>query len=58
MYKLILIDYSMPEMDGVQAIAKISELLREANAEASDESTVLVMPYICCCSAYCHKELV
>lgn len=47
MYKLILLDYSMPEMDGPQVARAIREimsgciLLEEADA-----------PYICCCSAY------
>lgn len=43
MYRLILLDFSMPVMDGLQTARQIKYFLREAN---------LPMPFLCCCSAY------
>ena len=45
MYKTVLLDYSMPEMDGPTVATHISELLERNNM-------LLEKPYICCCSAY------
>ena len=48
MYEIILLDYSMPEMDGptiarkIRNICKNSVVLKERDKE----------PYICCSSAY------
>ena len=43
MYKIILLDYSMPEMDGPQVAIELRQMLEEAR---------LAIPYICCCTAY------
>ena len=43
MYSLILLDFSMPILDGPQTARQIRYFLKEAN---------LPMPFTCCCSAY------
>ena len=43
MFKLILLDYSMQDMNGPQVAMKVRELVAEHN---------LNQPLICCCSAY------
>ena len=43
MYKVILLDYSMPDMDGPQVSIKIRKII---------SSTGLAEPFICCCTAY------
>ena len=43
MYKLILLDYSMPEMDGLEVAALMVELLN---------SVKIPKPFICCVTAY------
>ena len=43
MYKLILLDYSMPEMDGLEVAARMVELLK---------SVQLPKPFICCVTSY------
>ena len=43
MYKVILLDYSMPDMDGPQVSVKVREII---------SSTGLAEPFICCCTAY------
>ena len=48
MYKLILMDFSMPECDGPEATKQIREYL---TMEKSDRQ-----PMICCCTAYCEAE--
>ena len=49
MYKVILMDYSMPVMDGPTVAAKIRELLsNEGDIFAAEYQR----PYICCCTAY------
>ena len=47
MYKVILLDYSMPEMDGPQVAAEIRRIFQ--NSVLLDTESV---PYICCCTAY------
>lgn len=42
MYKLIIVDYSMPEMDGIEFTQQAKQLISDS---------FLPMPYICCCSA-------
>ena len=44
-YKLILLDYSMPEMDGPE----VARLMRQV---CDNLSCSQCMPYIVCCSAY------
>ena len=46
MYKLIILDYSMPEMDGPQVAIELRKML------SSNVFLGARMPYICCCSAY------
>ena len=43
MYKIIFLDYSMPEMDGPQVSLEINRILGEEQ---------IMVPYICCCTAY------
>ena len=43
MYELILLDYSMPGMDGPQFCRKLIQILNDYN---------LPLPFICCCTAY------
>ena len=47
MYKLLLIDYSMPEIDGIMLIKQLRELIVENG---------LPHPTYCCCTAYTSKE--
>ena len=47
MFKLILLDYSMPEMDGPQVATAIVAMFRN-NPLISEDN----IPYICCCTAY------
>ena len=42
-YKLIMLDYSMPELDGPQTAIRIRQVCKEAN---------VAQPYICCVTAY------
>ena len=42
-YKLVMLDYSMPELDGPQTAIRIRQVCKEANVE---------QPYICCVTAY------
>ena len=43
MYQVVLLDFSMPEMDGPEVATKLIQTLKEANIEK---------PLICCCTAY------
>ena len=42
MYKLILLDFSMPDMNGPAVASQIRDLLDDSSQE----------PFICCCTAY------
>ena len=42
-FKLILLDYSMPEMNGPEVAVEIRRIVGEAGLD---------QPYICCCTAY------
>ena len=46
MYKLVLIDYSMPEMDGPQVAIALRSLFKSVSLNEESE------PYLCCCTAY------
>ena len=50
MYNLIILDYSMPVMDGPQFVIQLKAMI-EAE-EANWPGSKLKMPYICCCTAY------
>ena len=43
MYRLILLDYSMPDMDGLETAMHLNTLFK---------SMKLPKPYICCVTAY------
>ena len=43
MYKLIILDYSMPEIDGPKTASAVRMYI---------DSKELQMPFICCCTAY------
>ena len=47
MYKLIFMDYSMPEMDGVETTMAILRLCAEKASLINN-----AQPYVCCLSAY------
>ena len=47
MYKLFLIDYSMPDIDGLQLVKLLIELIGKHG---------LPQPIYCCCTAYSSKE--
>ena len=49
MYKVILLDYSMPEMEGPQVAIEIRRML--SGSILVDQSSHKP-PYICCCTAY------
>ena len=62
MYTLILLDYSMPEMDGLETCEAIREELLENNVNSAHTPKDLIdkcsfndakeVPYICCLTAY------
>ena len=43
MYTLLLIDYSMPSLDGPSLTIEIANFLKEKGID---------MPFVCCCTAY------
>ena len=47
MYEIILLDYSMPEMDGPQVATEIRRIFQSSILLNEDK-----VPYICCCTAY------
>ena len=51
LYRLILLDFSMPGMDGPTVAKEIQKLYQE-----SETVTIDKVPYICCCTAYTSVE--
>ena len=49
-YKLIMLDFSMPEINGPQTSLAIRELCSEAGIDSSNR------PYICCVTAYSEAD--
>lgn len=47
MYRLILLDYSMPEMDGPECSREIKKLFYQSSVFLVEQK-----PFICCCTAY------
>lgn len=47
MYKLILLDFSMPQMDGPDVAKEIHNMFTNSILLSTGDR-----PYICCCSAY------
>ena len=47
MYKLILLDYSMPDIDGPQVALRIRQLIQDSSHLGESK-----VPFICCCTAY------
>ncbi len=47
LYKVMLIDYSMPGMNGPELAVKIQELAKANGLET---------PYMCCCTAYSDQK--
>ena len=47
MYTLLLIDYSMPGLDGPTLTIRIASFLEEKGIE---------MPFVCCCTAYAEEN--
>ena len=47
MYQLLLLDYSMPEMNGIQFMAQLKTMLADEGVE---------VPYVCCCTAYAEES--
>ena len=48
MYKLILLDYSMPDMDGPEVARQARKFFKEHSTSEADR----LDPVICCCTAY------
>lgn len=51
LYKLILMDFSMPGMDGPTTVREILRLYRESTNITPEQ-----YPYICCCTAYSEQQ--
>lgn len=47
MYTLLLIDYSMPSLDGPSLTVEIAKFLEEKGID---------MPLVCCCTAYAEEN--
>ena len=47
LYKLILLDFSMPGMDGPEVSRRIHKMYAESEVVSKEQ-----VPYICCCTAY------
>ena len=43
MFRLILLDFSMPDMDGPEVYRKIKQTMKDSG---------LQIPYVACCTAY------
>ena len=52
-YKMVLLDYSMPHMDGPSTCIKIRELYDKYRQEFN---VMLIEPYICCVTSYQEKN--
>ena len=48
MYKLILLDFSMPDIDGPEVARQARAMFQEQTTSDTD----LLSPIICCCTAY------
>ena len=46
MYKILLIDYSMPEFDGLELVQRLRSMLQESQLNLGE------LPIYCCCTAY------
>ena len=49
LYSLILLDYSMPEMDGFQCVQAIKETIK---VHQNHTLEFVPQPYLCCVTAY------
>ena len=60
MYKAILMDYSMPEMDGPCSSIAIRKLLKDhaARKDLSQSIKAQLSPFIACCTSYHEDEYV
>ena len=54
MYKLILLDYSMPELDGPSTAKEIRRI--SGQSLENETQCLTVTPYICCLTAYQHED--
>ena len=53
MFKIIMLDYSMPDMDGPEVANKICKLFPERGEDQEEpEGNFVQRPYICCCTAF------
>ena len=53
MYKLIMVDFCMPEMDGPTLTRYVRKTISKYQAKTrGSEGLSLTQPYICCCTAY------
>ena len=51
MYKLVLLDYSMPDLDGPQVTIEIKNLFKQSILVQENQ-----IPNICCCTAYAEES--
>ena len=51
MYEIILLDYSMPDIDGPVVATNIREMLSDCMLISADQT-----PFICCCTAYDERK--
>ena len=54
MYKLILLDYSMPELDGPSTAKEIRRI--SGQSFENETQCLTAEPYICCVTAFQHED--
>jgi len=53
MYRLMMVDFCMPEMDGPTFTRHVRKTISKHQAKTrGSENSSLVQPHICCCTGY------